>query len=199
MLHRLARAVPPLTAVVVAALMAVASVAFAGDRHSGRHSSSSWHGFFEKRCEGRSLSAWDRQWLNMQLQTDLFEIAGGSAAEDKASTDVVRALAADLVRDHTASFEKGAALAERLGVPVPSEPAPLQQWALRVVNAFSGTAFDRWFADLQVQGHKQAIMLAEAEVALGCNPKVRALAEASLPVLQEHLQMAEEALASLQP
>jgi putative membrane protein len=134
----------------------------------------------------------------VHIQTNLFEIAGGQAAADRAVTEDVREFGAELVRDHTAALAEATALAQRLGVKVPAEPAPLQQWALRVTGEFSGIDFDRWFTDLQVEGHRQAIVEAETELAKGCNRKVRRLAAASLPVLERHLARAEEILAELE-
>ena len=158
------------------------------DRHHG-------HGF--KRCNGRRVSGLDDLWLKMYVQTNLFEIAGGEAALERATTDEVRELATRMVAEHTAALQEALALAEKLGIDVPDEPSPLQGWALRAVATFEGGDFDVWFADLQVEGHRQAIMEAEFEASEGCNRKVRALAAASVPVLQEHLAQAEAVLNGL--
>jgi hypothetical protein len=83
----------------------VASLAFAGDRD--RSHPRSWgdgRGHQYKRCHDQRVSAWDEQWLKMSLETDLFEILGGQAAQEKATTEVVRALAARVVQDHSASY-----------------------------------------------------------------------------------------------
>jgi putative membrane protein len=140
------------------------------------------------------VSGLDERWLKVHIETNLFEIQGGEAALDLATSDEVLDLAEHLVADHTVALAEATALAERLGVEVPAAPSPLQQWALRAVQTFRGSDFDRWFADLQVEGHRQAIIEAQTEVAKGCNRKVRNLAAASLPVLEEHLAQAEEAL-----
>jgi putative membrane protein len=198
MLRYLFRSVPALAALLAVALVGAGSFAVAGDGQ-GRHDSSSsrGHGHGHKACHGKRVSGLDERWLKVHVETNLFEIAGGQAALEKATTDEVRDLAAHLVADHTAALEQARAVAQKVGVEVPDEPAPLQQWALRAVNKFRGERFDLWFTDLQVEGHKQAIMETAFEAARGCNPKVKELAAASLPVLEAHLEHAEAILRGL--
>jgi putative membrane protein len=191
MFHRFGRNAFALAAVLVVALFGASSFALAAK--TGPHHGSSGHGHGHKACCGKRVSGLDERWLKAHIETNLFEIAGGQAALSKATTDEVRDLAQHLVTDHTAALQEATALAQRLGVAVPAEPSPLQQWALRAVATFNGADFDRWFADLQVEGHRQAIAEAQIEVARGCNRKIRRLAAASLPVLEAHLAHAQAA------
>jgi predicted outer membrane protein len=192
---RMSRAVPALAAALAFMLMGAVSLAAAGDGspgHRGHHGHHGHHGHSWKHT-----SALDERWLTVHIQTNLFEIAGGNAAQAKATTAAVRDLGAELVRDHTAALAQAQAVAEKVGIPVPDRPSPLQEWAGRAVQQFSGAGFDRWFADLQVAGHEQAIVEATTEAEKGCNHKVRALAKASLPILQMHLEHAQAVLAGL--
>jgi putative membrane protein len=196
--RHMSRTVLALAAALAVALASAGSLALAAEGHRSHayrgHDPGSKQ---DKRCHGKRVSGLDKRWLKVHIQTNLFEIAGGQAAVDRAVTREVREFGAELVRDHTAALEEATALAQRLRVNVPAEPAPLQRWALRATQEFSGIDFDRWFTDLQVEGHRQAIVEAVTEVAKGCNRKVRRLAAASLPVLQRHLTRAEEILAEL--
>jgi putative membrane protein len=198
MFHRFRRTLPALTAALVVGLFGAGSFAVAGNHgpdHNGGHDHHGWWGHGHKGCHGKRVSGLDERWLMSHIETNLFEIAGGKAALDRRDTsDEVRELAEMLVADHTSALEQATALAERLGVPVPAAPSPLQQWALRAVATFSGDDFDRWFVDLQVEGHRQAIAETQLEVARGCNRKVRYTAAAALPVLERHLAHAEAIL-----
>lgn len=201
MFQRFGRGALAIAAVLVVGVFGTSSFALAGKTgpQHGKwgdhgHGYAHGHGYSHKGCYGKRVSGLDERWLKVHIETNLFEIAGGQAALTKATTDEVRELAQHLVADHTVALQEATALAQRLGVAVPTAPSPLQQWALRAVATFSGADFDRWFADLQVEGHRQAIIEAQTEVARGCNRKVRRLAAASLPVLEEHLAHAEAAL-----
>jgi len=198
MLRRLARSLPALAAVLALVLMSAISVAVANGSHRDHHPGhGGWHSHGHHGCAWKHVSGLDERWLTGHIETNLFEIAGGQAAEQKAATPQVRELAAELVRDHTAALEQAQAVASKLHVAIPDRPAPLQEWALRAVQQFGGVDFDRWFADLQVEGHKQAIVEASIEADRGCNRKVRTLAAASLPVLQTHLEHAQAVLEGL--
>ena len=197
MSHRFGRTIPALVSALVVGLFGAGSFAVAGEGSTDQHgwwSHGSGHGHGHKACYGKRVSGLDERWLKVHIETNIFEIQGGEAALELATSDEVLALAQHLVADHTVALAEATALAERLGIEVPAAPSPLQQWALRAVKTFSGPDFDRWFADLQVEGHRQAIIEAQTEVARGCNRKIRNLAAASLPVLEEHLAHAEAAL-----
>jgi putative membrane protein len=193
---------PALAAVFALALTSAVSLAVAGGGHREHHGShghghGGWQSHGHHGCSWKHVSGLDERWLTVHIQTNLFEISGGRAAEPKATTPEVRELAAELVRDHTAALEQAKAVAGKVGVAIPNRPAPLQEWSLRAVQQFGGADFDRWFADLQVEGHKQAIVEASFEAARGCNRKVRGLAAASLPVLQAHLEHAQSVLGAV--
>ena len=106
----------------------------------------------------------------------------------------MRQLGARLVKDHTNSLHDAMRVAHRLGIKVPGSPSPTQRWELRVVATFSGAKFNRWYADLEVQDHRQDIKEAQDEVKLGCNRTVKRLARDDLPVLRQHLALAQAAL-----
>ncbi|MDX6655935.1 MAG: putative rane protein [Solirubrobacteraceae bacterium] len=195
MFRRAVRLLPLLAAALLVGALSTGSFAVAGDRHSNSHSDQVR--LCDKSCNEHQFSAWDEQWLMMSIQGDLFEIQGGKIAQAKGTTQKVRDLGARLVKDHSESLKKATDLAKKLGIEVPGEPSPTQQWELRAVQQFKGAEFDRWYSDLEVQDHKQDIKEAQDEVDKGCNHDVREDAEDEIPTLQEHLRLAQDALASL--
>ena len=148
------------------------------------------------RATGHATSAQDATWLMTGIQGDRFEILGGTAAQSKGATPATKAFGARLVRDHTKSLGDAVRAARRFGVDVPKTPSPSEQWELRTVGAFTGTAFDRSYADLEVQDHIQDIQETKDEIADGCNTTVRGLARDDLPVLRAHLRIARQLKAS---
>jgi putative membrane protein len=151
----------------------------------------------EKKRGDKRYSAWDEEWLKMSIEGDLFEIQGGKIAQEKGTTQKVRDLGATLVKDHSESLKEATDLAEELGIEVPTEPSPTQQWQLRVVQQFQGAQFDKWYSDLEVADHEQDIQEAQDEVEKGRNKDVRENAKQEIPVLQGHLKLAQDALASV--
>jgi putative membrane protein len=185
MSRRTSRLLPALAAALAALFVTAGSFALA-DGHKGHN------GHQHKGCHGKRFSAWDEQWLMSSIEGDRFEIAGGQLAQSKGDSQAVRDLGARLVTDHSKSLHDAVDVAEHLGIDVPGEPSPSQQWELRAVAHLS--PFDHWYADLEVQDHTQDIKESEDEVKKGCNRAIRHLAADDLPTLREHLALAEAAL-----
>jgi len=195
------RVLPAIGAALAAGLVATGSMALADGRPgSGDHPGGHHHGghHHHKRCcdQGR-YSAWDEQWLMMSIEGDLFEIQGGKMAQEMGTTQGVRELGAVLVRDHSKSLQDAKELAAEYGIDVPDSPSPSQQWELRAVREFQGREFDRWYADLEVQDHVQDIQEATDERDDGCNREIREDAAQEIPTLQQHLKLAQAALAAV--
>src|SRR5215213_1377883 len=167
MIRRAFRLLPLLAAALLVGALSTGSFAVAGDDHGDHHGHKSKR--CDKSCGEHRYSAWDEEWLKMSIEGDLFEIQGGHLAQEKGTTQKVRHLGATLVKDHSESLEEATDLAEELGIEVPTEPSPTQQWQLRAVAQFQGADFDKWYSDLEVQDHKQDIQEAEDEVEKGCN------------------------------
>jgi putative membrane protein len=201
LMPRFARRYLPLLAIsLAAALIGTGSLASASGDHGQRRSHGAGHGRHhscDKHCKNGRFSAWDEQWLMMSIEGDRFEIQGGQLAQQKGTTQKVRDLGSRLVKDHSKSLADAIELARKLGIEVPDSPSPSQQWELRAVAQFDGSDFDRWYADLEVQDHIQDIQEAKDEVKSGCNRKIRRDAKDEIPVLQEHLRLAQDALASV--
>ena len=142
----------------------------------------------------RQLCGLDIVWLKMSAEGDLFEIRGGQIALAKSQNRKVRVLAQTLIKDHTQSLRDVKELASELGVQLPSEPSPSQQWELEEVAEMSGTTFDHDYSELEVKDHMQDIDEAKDEVELGCDRRVRDEARKELPTLRDHLKLAQDAL-----
>jgi putative membrane protein len=136
----------------------------------------------------------DESWLETSIQGDRFEIAGGQMALAKSQTPAIRTLATTLVKDHTKSLREAKTLANALHTQIPHQPSPSEQWELQVVNSFSGADFDKWYARLEVQDHKQDISEASNEAKNGKQAHVRKSARRELPILKTHLKLSEAAV-----
>lgn len=120
-------------------------------------------------------------------QSNLAEIAAGTAAQDQATTAEVREMGATLIADHEALDAGLVALAEELGVDLPDQPSPEQEAALTEVREQQGEAFDTAWIATQIEGHRMSLAAGQEEIANGSDEDVIALAEAAAPVIQRHL------------
>jgi putative membrane protein len=149
-------------------------------------------------CDGGPASHQDRDYLMTAIQGDHFEIDGGHLAEQRGVDPMTRELGARLVADHTKSLQDATELAQRLGVPVPSTMSEEQRHELEQVAAHKGLEFDKAYAETEISDHHQDISDASEEVHDGCNPDVRHNAAEEIPVLQQHLTLAEQTNAKVE-
>jgi putative membrane protein len=132
-------------------------------------------------------SAQDRAWMVAAHQSNLTEIAAGTAAQQKATTSKVRSLGAMFKQMHTQQDAQLRAAAKSLGVDLPGAPSPAQRAALAAVSAKSGAAFDAAWIAQQTTGHRQTLAATDKEIADGDNAAALKLAKASRPVVAAHL------------
>jgi putative membrane protein len=187
-------------AAVTVALVAATARAGDGKGHHGDRNRDARHAQKQNDTQQTATSdaicGLDEVWLKTSIEGDRYEIVSGTVALQKSSNAAVRKLAETVVKDHTQSLQEAIDLATKLGIEVPTEPSPTQQWQIEELREFTGAEFDHDYAELEVADHIQDIDEAKDEVELGCNSEVREDAAKEIPVLEYHLSLAKAAYAS---
>ncbi|MFI6600515.1 DUF4142 domain-containing protein [Nonomuraea sp. NPDC050536] len=143
------------------------------------------------------VSAQDRQFLRQAHQGNLTEIAAGKLAQDKGKADVVRAIGAKLVADHTKLDVAVKATARRLQVSLPAGPSAHQKAVGAKLAALSGSAFDQAWVAVMIEGHRMALQMGQRQVQTGTAAAAKQAAESSAPIIQGHLDRLLEAQQTL--
>ena len=125
--------------------------------------------------------------------SDLFETASARLALAR-GTDAQKQFANQMLQDHgKTSADVRRLIAQRgLKVDVPSLLDPPHQALLDKLNATEGAAFAATYAEQQVQAHQQAVTLFRGYAGNGDFPELKQWAAQTLPVLEHHLQMAQQ-------
>ncbi|HEA28572.1 MAG TPA: DUF4142 domain-containing protein [Leeuwenhoekiella sp.] len=121
----------------------------------------------------------------------LMEIELGNYAQEHASSDAVKQFGATMVKDHGKDRENLKALAESKNITIPSEPGDDFQKHIAELEKYEGAEFDKNYISFMVSDHKEDIDEFEKEVDNGQDQEIVAFATKGLPVLKEHLKMAE--------
>jgi len=133
-----------------------------------------------------------QSFMQQAAASDLFEITTGQMAAQKGTMPETRAFGEMLVRDHTMSSSELMTLASQktvtLSMTLPQDKAQ----KVTTLNNATGTAFDRQFAQMQVQAHQEAIDLYEKADQDITDAQVQAFIDKTLPVLRMHLDHAED-------
>lgn len=143
-----------------------------------------------------STAAWcassaDSSFAKKAAQGGMAEVAMGNLAESHAQSADVKAFGQRMVQDHSAANDKLKAAAEEEHIQLPSQPSAKDQNAINRLSKLQGEAFDKAYARTMVKDHKKDISEFKQE-AKAANSPVQNFAQATLPTLQEHLQLAEK-------
>jgi len=136
-----------------------------------------------------------QDFLQDAIQGDNSEIMLGQIATQKSSNPRVQQYGQTLVADHSEAKQQANDVAKSLGVTPPDRPMTEAQDEQTKLSKLSGAAFDRDFLDGMVKDHEKVIKEFEDQAKANQGP-TSDLAAKQLPVLQKHLAMAQEILAS---
>jgi putative membrane protein len=130
-------------------------------------------------------------------EANMADSASGAYAVTKATSPDVKAFAKLMMGEHHALRAQGQQLAQRLGV-TPQLPAddPLKPAAQSEMTALKGAAkgaaFDRTYIEQEIGIHKAVLDLAGKAHDAAQNEELKKLIEQAGPVIQKHLDRAEQ-------
>jgi putative membrane protein len=137
------------------------------------------------------LSATDSTFIDQAAMSGLDEVQDGQLGATQASRAAVREFAQRMVADHTKANQQLAQIASQKGVTPPTQSDQQQTAERDALRHMHGRTFDSHFIQDQVRDHQQSIQLFQQEAEQGTDPDLKAFAQQTLPILQQHLQMAE--------
>jgi putative membrane protein len=122
-----------------------------------------------------------------------FEIEASQLALQKSQNDAVRQFAQRMIKDHTELAGKLRTALEKAKMPEP----PLkfsgdEQSMLARLRGAEDAKFMWLFINYQVQAHKGAVKLLRRYAKRGKNADLKQFATEALPVIQQHLQLAQD-------
>ena len=130
------------------------------------------------------------QFMKTALEGDNSEVALGRLAQERAASPGVRDFGRTLEQDHSKARDQALTVARQLNVPPTDALAPPARQEEAKLRHLSGPAFDREFVRYMVKDHKKDIHDFEEQAKAG-GPTAQ-LAQATLPTLHKHLDMAEQ-------
>jgi len=148
----------------------------------------------------------DKSFVEKAAMDNMFEVKAGQLAEQRAMSPQVKQFAQRMVTDHTRANQELMALARQKGWQVPTAlDQKHQELFTRLQNggrsgnqpAAGGTGaaagqFDRQYMEMQLKGHEKDVREFEKATQQAKDPQLKSWAQKTLPVIQEHLQMAKQ-------
>lgn len=139
------------------------------------------------------LSSGDEKALKDMAQANINEIAAAKIALSKAQSSEVKAFAQQMVEDHSSALTKVQAVAQQKGVVVPTEPDAKHKAMAARLEKQSGSAFDKMYMEnAGTKDHKMVLSTLQSDSSKIKDPDVKALADAHMPVVEQHLKSAQQ-------
>lgn len=134
----------------------------------------------------------DATFVKKAAISDMYEVAAGKLAQDKATSADVKSFASQMVTAHSQTTEKlKSILASKSGLKAPAAMDGTHKALIAKLKIAKGTAFDKLYTQQQIDGHQKAVMLFTSESNNGKDADLKKFASDTLPVIQQHLSMAQ--------
>ena len=135
----------------------------------------------------------DEKALKDMAQADIDEVEGGKMALTKAQSSDVKSFAQQMVDDHGQALSKVQAVAQQKGVTLPTEPDAKHKAMAAKLEKMSGDAFDKaYMQNAGTKDHKMVLSKLQSDAKKIKDPDVKAVADAHIPVVEQHLKSAEQ-------
>ena len=138
-----------------------------------------------------TLSTSDAGFMTTAGRGGIAEVQMAQLAERNGQSPAVKRFARKMIEDHGQTNQAMVALARSKQITPPETMGADQQQTYDRLATLRGRAFDRAYAEAMVADHQEDLQLFRTEAADGTDPEVKAMAARHVPMLQEHLRMAQ--------
>ena len=145
----------------------------------------------------RDLSPQDRSFVRDAAIGGQAEVELGKLAEQNAQSDQVKQFGRKMVQDHTAANQQLHGIAKMKGMELPQQLDSEQQQALDRLSKMRGAEFDHAYMQDMVKDHNKDVAEFRKEAQSAQDPDIRQFARRTLPMLEQHNQMAKNVNGSL--
>lgn len=140
------------------------------------------------------LSAADKSFVNAAALGGMTEVKLGELASSKGQSQAVKSFGQKMVEDHTKANEELGGIAKGKGVAPPASLDDAHQKIVDKFAALDGPAFDKAYWTQMRADHKKTIALFKKESASGKDADIKAFSGKTLPTLDQHLKMVQDAM-----
>lgn len=134
----------------------------------------------------------DNHFITQAAEGGQAEVELGRLATRHAASDQVKLFGQRMIDDHTKADNDLMNIANREGFTLPNKIDHKDQKEINHLAKLNGPKFDKAYMKYMVKDHKKDVKDFKHEADHGRNPAVKNFASQTQPVLQQHLQLAEQ-------
>lgn len=140
----------------------------------------------------KAVDETDKKFMEKAALGDEAEIQLGQMSQEKASSAAVKSFGQRMMKDHSNASDKLKSIAQSQHISLPVELDPAHKQAAARLSRLSGPQFDHAYMLLMVQEHTKAVNRFKQEAANAHDATIKQFAAATLPVLESHLNEAQQ-------
>jgi len=135
----------------------------------------------------------DRKFVEKAASGGLAEVKLGQLAMDKGASPTVKEFGKRMVDDHGKANDELKEIASKKNLTLPTEVDTKQKATYDKLSKLSGSDFDKAYMDAMVKDHDQDVKEFKKEATTtSADPELKAWAEKTLNVLEEHDRLAHQ-------
>jgi putative membrane protein len=133
----------------------------------------------------------ERSFIEQAASKGMAAVQTAQLAQQRSSSPQVKQFANRIVADHTQANVELLQIAQDQNMTLPEQPSARDESAYRRLSGLNGAAFDQAYAQAEVSDNQQNIALFRKEAQSGQDPALKSFAQKTLPLLVQHLQLAQ--------
>jgi putative membrane protein len=141
---------------------------------------------------GTTAASEDVKFIEKAASGGMHEVQLGRLASERASDPEVKKFGEMMVTDHTKVNQELAAVAEQMGVKVPTHQNAEHQAEFNKFNTLKDRTFDQAYIKHMVEDHQKDVQEFKKAGESAKDSRLRNFANKTLPVIREHLTKAEQ-------
>jgi putative membrane protein len=142
-------------------------------------------------------NAQDRLFVELIGAGGLAEVSAARSAEKKATNRAVKDFARRIAADHAKANDQLKPLAKAANMTVPEALDPDDKAQHAALDKLSGAAFDTAYMRQQLVNHQKTATILQWQISSGQDAELQRYAMQTLPVVLEHMEMAQAIIAEL--
>jgi putative membrane protein len=135
----------------------------------------------------------DETFVKKAAEGGMAEVELGKLAADKATSNDVKQFGQKMVEDHSKANDQLKSLAQAKNITLPADLNAKDKALSDRLSKLSGPAFDRAYMRAMVSDHTKDVNEFRTEAKAGADSDVKSWASNTLPTLETHLKMAQDA------
>jgi putative membrane protein len=134
----------------------------------------------------------DRMFVTKAAQGGMAEVNLGNLAKQNGGSDSVKQFGSRMVNDHSQANDELRQLAQQKQITLPRDVSSKDKRLSKMLGSKQGSDFDKAYIHDMVKDHQTDVADFRNEAENGKDPDIKAWAQKTLPILEQHLAAAKE-------